>query len=49
MSDYRQNEQPSNDEVIEIEEQMVTSRHSVVIDGLTLEYTATAGTFFLRE
>jgi carboxypeptidase C (cathepsin A) len=49
MSDDRQNEQPANDEPVEIEDLLVTSHHSVEVDGRTIKYTATAGTFVLRE
>ena len=49
MSDEQQNEKPEHGEKLEIEDRLVSSRHSLEIDGRRIEYTATAGTFVLRE
>ena len=48
MSDEQQNEETAQDKTL-VEDQIVTSQHSVTINGHTLEYTATAGTFVLQE
>jgi carboxypeptidase C (cathepsin A) len=48
MSEEQNNEQTANDKPL-VEDQIVTSQHSVTINGRTLDYTAEAGTFVLHE
>jgi carboxypeptidase C (cathepsin A) len=48
MSEEQKNEKPANDET-PAEDQIVTSQHSVTINGRSLDYTAEAGTFVLYE
>jgi carboxypeptidase C (cathepsin A) len=48
MSDEQQEEETSKNEHL-VEDQIVTSQHSVTINGRALDYTATAGTLVLHE
>lgn len=48
MSEDQKNEQPANEEAF-VEDQLITTRHSITINGRTVDYTATAGIFVLQE
>ena len=48
MCDQPENEQPAGN-LPPVEDRLVTSQHSITIDEKTVDYTATAGSFVLRE
>ena len=48
MSDNQQQEQPAASETLAAD-QLVTSQHSITINGRVLDYTATTGTLVLKE
>jgi carboxypeptidase C (cathepsin A) len=48
MSEDQQKEEPATEESL-VEDQLVTSQHTLTINGRALDYTATAGTFVLQE
>jgi carboxypeptidase C (cathepsin A) len=48
MSDDQQKEEPPTKEHL-VEDQIVISKHSLTINGRSLDYMATAGTFVLKE